>query len=148
MTIEELYAIAQRELAKDLVFEIEEEPVTVSIRGVLLARTDSKGYNFSFFELSENEFVLAVQMKGFVVYLGMEADEEIDEDAYPELVKILLGQLTPAIALLITRAEKEYPGRADLLMDDEMGPDLKEFFYGLLVKHRQGKPIYEQTEVA
>ncbi|QDA30852.1 hypothetical protein FH039_03430 [Thermococcus indicus] len=148
MTMEELYAIAQRELAKDLVFEIEEEPVTVSIRGVLLARTDSKGYNFSFFELSENEFVLAVQMKGFVVYLGMEADEEIDEDAYPELVKILLGQLTPAIALLITRAEKEYPGRADLLMDDEMGPDLKEFFYGLLVKHRQGKPIYEQTEVA
>ncbi|NJE00714.1 hypothetical protein [Thermococcus sp. JdF3] len=148
MTIEELYAIAQRELAKDLVFEIEEEPVTVSIRGVLLARTDSKGYNFSFFELSENEFVLAVQMKGFVVYLGMEADEEIDEDAYPELVKILLGQLTPAIALLITRAEREYPGRADLLMDDEMGPDLKEFFYGLLVKHRQGKPIYEQTEVA
>jgi hypothetical protein len=148
MTIEELYAIAQRELAKDLVFEIEEEPVTVSIRGVLLARTDSKGYNFSFFELSENEFVLAVQMKGFVVYLGMEADEEIDEDAYPELVKILLGQLTPAIALLITRAEREYPGRADLLMDDEMGPDLKEFFYGLLMKYRKGRPIYEQTEVA
>ncbi|NJE30636.1 hypothetical protein E3E38_06195 [Thermococcus sp. 18S1] len=148
MTMEELYAIAQRELARDLVFEIEEEPVTVSIRGVLLARTDSKGYNFSFFELSENEFVLAVQMKGFVVYLGMEADEEIDEDAYPELVKIILGQLTPAIALLITRAEKEYSGRADLLMDDEMGPDLKEFFYGLLVKHRQGKPVYEQTEVA
>lgn len=146
--MEELYAIAQRELAKDLVFEIEEEPVTVSIRGVLLARTDSKGYNFSFFELSENEFVLAVQMKGFVLYLGMEADEEIDEDAYPELVKILLGQLTPAIALLITRAEKEYPGRADLLMDDEMGPDLKEFLYGLLVKHRKGRPIYEQTEVA
>ncbi|CAD5243675.1 hypothetical protein [Thermococcus camini] len=148
MTMEELYAIAQRELAKDLVFEIEEEPVTVSIRGVLLARIDSRGYNFSFFELSENEFVLAVQMKGFVVYLGMEADEEIDEEAYPELVKILLGQLTPAIALLITRAEKEYLGRADLLLDDEMGPDLKEFLYGLLVKHRKGMPIYEQTEVA
>ncbi|HDZ36023.1 MAG TPA: hypothetical protein ENH81_03810 [Thermococcus sp.] len=148
MTMEELYAIARRELARDLVFEIEGEPVTVSIKGVLLARTDSKGYNFSFFELSENEFVLAVQMKGFVVYLGMEADEELDEAVYPELVRALLEHLTPQIALLITKAEKEYEGRADLLLDDEMSPDLKEFFFGLLVRHRQGKHVYEQTEVA
>lgn len=146
--MEELYAIARRELARDLVFEIEGEPVTVSIKGVLLARTDSKGYNFSFFELSENEFVLAVQMKGFVVYLGMEADEELDEAVYPELVRALLEHLTPQIALLITKAEKEYEGRADLLLDDEMSPDLKEFFFGLLVRHRQGKHVYEQTEVA
>jgi hypothetical protein len=148
MSMEELYAIAQSELAKDVVFEIDGEPVTVSIKGVLLARADSKTYNFSFFELSETEFVLAVQMKGFIVYLGLEADDEIEEEALPELVKILLQGLTPAIALLVTRAEKEYPGRADLLLDDDMGPDLKEFFYELLIKHRQGKSVYEQTEVA
>ncbi|WP_258083022.1 hypothetical protein [Thermococcus thermotolerans] len=148
MPMEELYAITTRELAKDLVFEIDDEPVTLSIRGVLLARTDSKGYNFSFFELSEEEFVLVVQMKGFVVYLGIESDEELEEDVYPELVRALLEHLAPQIALLITKAEKDYPGRADLLLDDDMSSDLKEFFYGLLVKHRQGKPVYEQTEVA
>jgi hypothetical protein len=148
MPIEELYAIATRELAKDLVFEIDDEPVTLSIRGVLLARTESRGYNFSFFELSEDEFVLAVQMKGFIVYLGIESDEELEEEVYPELVRVLLEHLTPQIALLITKAEREYSGRADLLLDDEMGPDMKEFFYGLLVKHRKGKTVYEQTEVA
>ena len=148
MSMEELYAIAQSELAKDLVFEIDEEPVTLSIRGVMIARADSKTYNFSFFELGESEFILAVQMRGFIVYLGLEADEEIEEEALPELVKILLQGLTPAIATLITKAEKDYTGRADLLLDDDMSPDLKEFFYGLLVKHRQGKPVYEQTEVA
>ncbi|NJE42636.1 hypothetical protein [Thermococcus sp. GR6] len=148
MRIEELYTIAQRELAKDLVFEIEDEPVTLSIRGVLLARVESKSYNFSFFELSENEFVLAVQMKGFTVYLGIEADEELEEEAYPELVRILLEHLTPQIALLITKAEKDYRGRADLLLDDDMSPEMKEFFYSLLVKHRKGELVYEQTEVA
>ena len=148
MTLGELYAIAQRELAKDLVFEIDGEPVTVSIRGVLLARTDSKTYNFSFFELSESDFVLAVQMRGFVVYLGLEADEEVEEEALPEMLNILLSGLTPAIATLITAAEKSYRGKADILLDDEMGPSLKEFFYDLLMKHRKGKDPYEQTELA
>jgi len=148
MSMEELYSIAQRELAKDLIFEIDEEPVTLSIRGVLLARTGSRSYNFSFFEISESEFVLAVQMRGFVVYLGIESDEELDEEVYPELVRVLLEHLAPQIALLITAAEKDYRGRADLLLDDEMSPDMKEFFYGMLVKHRKGRPVYEQTEVA
>ncbi|AFL94758.1 hypothetical protein CL1_0550 [Thermococcus cleftensis] len=148
MPIGKLYAIARSELAKDLVFEIDDEPVTLSIKGLLIAQVDSKSYNFSFFELSESEFVLAVQMKGFIVYLAMEADEEIDEEAYPELVRILLEQLTPAIAFLVTRAEKDYTGKADLLLDDDMSPSLKEFFYGLLMKYRKGRPVYEQTEVA
>ncbi|ASI99869.1 hypothetical protein [Thermococcus celer] len=148
MGIEELYAVATRELAKDLVFEINEEPVTLSIKGVLLARADSRGYNFSFFELGEDEFVLAVQMKGFTVYLGIESDEELEEEIYPELFRALLKHLTPQIALLITKAEKVYTGRADVLLDDDMGADLKEFFYGLLIKHRKGKTVYEQTEVA
>ncbi|NJE84907.1 hypothetical protein E3E23_03530 [Thermococcus sp. CX2] len=148
MQMEELYTTAQMELAKDLVFEIEGEPVTLSIKGVLIARVKSKSYNFSFFELSENEFVLAVQMKGFTVYLGIEADEELNEEAYPEVVRILLEHLTPQIALLVTKAEKSYLGKADILLDDDMSPEMKEFFYGLLVRHRKGELIYEQTEVA
>lgn len=88
-------------------------------------------------------------MKGFTVYLGIESDEELEEEIYPELFRALLKHLTPQIALLITKAEKVYTGRADVLLDDDMGgADLKEFFYGLLIKHRKGKTVYEQTEVA
>ena len=148
MPIETLYALCQTELAKDLVFEIEGEPVTFSIKGVLLARAPSRGYNFSFFEISETEFALAVQMKGFVVYLGIETDEEVEEELYPEVVRALLENLSPQVALLVTKAEEDYRGRADLLLDDNMSPALKEFFYQLLVKHRRGESAYEQTEVA
>jgi len=146
--METLYALCQRELAKDLIFEIGGEPLTLSIKGVLLARTQSRGYNFSFFEISENEFVLAVQMKGFVVYIGIETDEELDEEFYPDIVRALLENLSPQIAFLVTKAEKEYGGKADVLLDDDMSPSLKEFFYQLLIKHRSGKTVYEQTEVA
>ena len=148
MPMESLYALCQTELAKDLVFEIEGEPVTLSIKGVLLARTNSKSYNFSFFEISENEFVLAVQMLGFVVYIGIETDEELEEELYPEVVRALLENLSPQVALLVTKGEEEYNGRADLLLDDDMSPPLKEFFYQMLIRHRRGETSYEQTEVA
>jgi len=148
MSMETLYALCQRELAKDLIFEVEGEPITLSIKGVLLARTESKSYNFSFFEISENEFVLAVQMKGFAVYIGIETDEELEEEFYPDIVRALLENLSPQIALLATKAEREYRGKADVLLDDDMSPSLKEFFYQLLIKHRSGKTVYEQTEVA
>ncbi|WP_457752055.1 hypothetical protein [Thermococcus sp.] len=148
MSMETLYSLCQRELAKDLIFEVAGEPLTLSIKGVLLARTESKSYNFSFFEISENEFVLAVQMKGFVVYIGIETDEELEEEFYPDILHALLENLSPQIALLATKAEKEYPGKADVLLDDDMSPSLKEFFYQLLIKHRSGRAIYDQTEVA
>ncbi len=148
MHLESLYALCQTELAKDLVFEIDGEPVTFSIKGILLARTNSKSYNFSFFEISENEFVLAVQMRGFVVYIGIETDEELEEELYPEVVRALLENLSPQVALLVTKAEEEYNGRADLLLDDDMSPPLKEFFYQMLIRHRRGETSYEQTEVA
>jgi len=148
MSLEGLYAIATRELARDLVFEIGDEPVTLSIKGVLLARSDSRDYNFSIFNLTPEEFVLAVQMKGFVVYIGIESDEELEEDVYPELVRLLLEHLAPSIALLVTRAEREYTGKSDMLLDDNMGLDLKEFLYGLMLKHRKGETTYEQTEMA
>jgi len=144
-----LYAIVQRDLAKDLIFEIDEEIVTLSIKGVMLAKTDSKSYNFSFVEITETEFVLVLQVRGYIIYLGFESDEEIDEDTYPELVRALIQQLMPPINNLILEAEKSgYRGKADLLMDDDMSPDMKEFFYEMLVKHRKDLPHYEQVDVA
>ncbi|AHL23843.1 MULTISPECIES: hypothetical protein [Thermococcus] len=145
---DELYSIARREFAEDLIFEIEGKPVTLSIKGLLIARAEREGYNFSFFEVTETETVLAVQMKGFIVYIAIESDEELDDEEYAEVGKALLEHLTPKIALLVTKAEKDYSGKADILLDDGMSPDMKEFFYSLLVKHRQGKSPYEQTEVA
>ncbi|USS40235.1 hypothetical protein NF865_07850 [Thermococcus aggregans] len=143
-----LYAVAQRELAKDLLFEIDDEVVTLSVKGVMIAKTDSKGYNFSFVEITDNEFVLAVQMKGYIIYIGLESDEELDEDAYPELVRALINHLLPNLHTLIREAEKSYKGKADLLLDDNMSPEMKEFFYELLLKHKKGLPIHEQVDVA
>ena len=144
----ELYSIARREFAEDLIFEVDDESVTLSIKGLLIARAERESYNFSFFEVTETETVLAVQMKGFIVYIAIESDEELDEEEYIEVGRALLEHLTPKIALLVTKAEKVYSGRADILLDDGMSPELKEFFYSLLVKHRQGRSPYEQIEVA
>jgi hypothetical protein len=148
MKASELYSIARREFAEDLIFEIDDKMVTLSIKGLLIARAGSEGYNFSFFEVTETETVLAVQMKDLIVYIGIEGDEELNDEEYAEVGKALLEHLTPKIALLVTKAEKGYSGRADILLDDDMSPDLKEFFYSLLVKHRQGRGPYEQTEMA
>ncbi|MEO2151245.1 MAG: hypothetical protein ABGW50_01100, partial [Thermococcus sp.] len=108
---DELYSIARREFAEDLIFEIEGKPVTLSIKGLLIARAEREGYNFSFFEVTETETVLAVQMKGFIVYVGIESDEELDEEEYIEVGRALLEHLTPKIALLVTKAEKDYSGK-------------------------------------
>ncbi|WP_456368736.1 hypothetical protein [Thermococcus sp.] len=144
----ELYSIARREFAEDLIFEVEGESVTLSIKGLILARAEKEGYNFSFFGVTETASVLAVQMKGFIVYVAFETDEEIDEDEFVEIGKALLDYLTPKIALLITKAEKIYTGKADVLLDDNMGSDLREFMYSILMRHRKGETPYEQTEIA
>jgi hypothetical protein len=148
MGAEELYQIARKEFAEDLIFDLNGRPVTVSIKGLLLAKVKSSTYNFSFFEVTETESVLAVQMKEFVVYIAFETDEELDDEEFAEVGKALLEHLTPKIALLTTRAERLYSGKADILMDDGMGPDLREFMYSLLMKHRKGESPYEQTEIA
>jgi len=148
MATSELYSIARREFAEDLIFEIDGTPVTLSIKGLLIARAEREGYNFSFFEVTETETVLAVQVKGFVVYIGIESDVELEDEEYAEVARALLEHLTPKIALLVTKAERGYSGSADVLLDDDMSPDLREFMYSVLMKHRQGKSPYEQTEVA
>ncbi|WP_457741293.1 hypothetical protein [Thermococcus sp.] len=148
MNLSELYTLAKKEFAEDLIFEINDKPVTLSIKGILIAQVEKEGYNFSFFEVTETETVLAVQMKGFIVYVAIESDEELSEEEYAEVGRTLLEHLTPKIALLVTRAEKLYQGKADILLDDGMSPELKEFLYTRLVKYRKGESPYEQTEIA
>lgn len=146
-----LYAIAQRDLAKDLVFEIDEEEVILSIKGVMIAKADSKSYNLSFVEVSENEFVLGIQMRGYIIYIGLESDEEIDEEIYPELVRALIAQLLPVLNNLIDQAEKmkyRESRKADILLDDNMSDDMRGFFYEMLIRRIKNLPLYEQTDVA
>lgn len=146
-----LYAIAQRDLAKDLVFEIDEEEVILSIKGTMIARADSSSYNLSFVEVSENEFVLGIQMRGYIIYIGLESDEEIDEEVYPELVRALIAQLLPVLNNLIDQAEKmkyRESRKADILLDDNMSDDMREFFYEMLIRRIKNLPLYEQTDVA
>ena len=146
-----LYAIAQRDLAKDLVFEIDEEEVILSIKGVMIAKADSKSYNLSFVEVSENEFVLGIQMRGYIIYIGLESDEEIDEEIYPELVRALIAQLLPVLNNLIDQAEKmkyRESRKADILLDDNMSDDMRGIFYEMLIRRIKNLPLYEQTDVA
>lgn len=146
-----LYGIAQRELAKDLVFDIDGKSVIISIKGAMIAVAKSKNYNFSFVEIAENEFVMVVQMAGYLFYIGLESDEEIDEDAYPELFRALMLQLLPVLEKLIRSADRinyKSSKKADILLDDDMSGEMKEFFYQTLVKHIKDISIYEQTDVA
>ncbi|AEH24428.1 hypothetical protein [Pyrococcus yayanosii] len=148
MSLMKLYALA-RELARDLVFEIDGEVVTLSVKGVLLVKIPSDNYNFSFFEVTEQEFILAIQMGGYMVYLGIEADDEVEEEAYPMVVRTLIAQLIPDVNALIREAKKvKYAGPGDMLLDDNMSPDLKEAMYDILMRHRRGITPYEQVEVA
>ncbi|MDK2868885.1 MAG: hypothetical protein PWP39_120 [Pyrococcus sp.] len=142
-----LYSLA-REFARDLLFEINGDVVTLSIKGILLANTSSTSSNFSIFEVSENEFILAIQTSGYVVYLGIEAEEEIEEEVYPSLVRIIISEVMPIINNLVQVAkELSYKG-ADILLDDNMSSSLREAMYNLLLKHKKGKSPYEQVEVA
>ncbi|CAB49611.1 hypothetical protein [Pyrococcus abyssi] len=142
-----LYSLAQ-ELARDLVFEVDGEVVTLSIKGVLIAKISSTSYNFSFFEVSEDEFILALQASGYIVYLGIESDSEIDEEAYSSIGRILISELMPYVNVLISKAKEVNYSGADILLDDDMSPTLKEAMYEILMKHRKGKSPYEQFEIA
>lgn len=146
-----LYGIAQRELAKDLIFDIDGESVIISIKGAMIAAAKSKNYNFSFVEIAETEFVMMVQMSGYLFYIGLESDEGIEEEAYPELFRALMIQLLPILERLIRAADRinyKSTRKADILLDDDMSSNMKEFFYQTLIKHIKDVSIYEQTDVA
>ncbi|MDI3474485.1 MAG: hypothetical protein PWQ79_1506 [Thermococcaceae archaeon] len=148
MGIEEIYSLARRELAEDLIFDVGGDSITFSIKGVLLARAPGAKYGFSFFDVSDDAFVLLIRVRDFEVYIGIEMDTPVEEEDYPEVARALVEYLVPKVALLVTKAEKLYSGTADIILDDGMGPALREFFYEVLMRHREGRTVYEQSEVA
>ncbi len=121
-----------------------EEPRLV---GILVARTGGKGYNFSLFDITENELVLQLRIGETLVYLAFESDEEISEDEYPELVEELIRRAVPAVKELIKTMDMENL-EDPIILYDEMSPEVKEFLYDLLIRHIRGSSPYDQTEPA
>jgi hypothetical protein len=124
-----------------------EEETGIKLVGVMIAPSEKKGYNFSLFDVTENEFVLSLQIGKYIVYLAFESEEELDEDEYPDIVESLLNTAVPPVRGLIQKASDSGLDEP-LILYDRMGPDLKEFIYDLYLKHRRGEPPYEQTESA
>lgn len=123
------------------------EEAGIKLVGVMIAPSETRGYNFSLFDVTEDEFVLSLQIGKYIVYLAFESEEEIDEDEYSDLVEELLHVAVPAVRELI-RKVSENGINEPLMLYDKMSPDLKEFLYGLFLKHRRGELPYEQTELA
>ncbi|ACS34314.1 Conserved hypothetical protein [Thermococcus gammatolerans EJ3] len=115
--------------------------------GILVARSNRRSYNFSLFDITENELVLQLHIGNALVYLAFESPEEIDEDEYPELVEELLRRAVPAVKELIKALDAENL-EEPVILYDEMSPDVKEFVYDLLMRHRRGASPYDQTEPA
>ncbi len=122
----------------------EEEPY---LTGILVAKAANKSYNFSLFDITENEFVLQLHIGRAIVYLAFESDEEIDEDEYPELVEEILRRTVPVVKELINAINVETL-KEPVILYDEMSPDVKEFVYDLLIRHMKGGSPYDQTEPA
>jgi hypothetical protein len=135
---------ALRNLISSLNSELEGEGI--ELVGVMLAPT-GKGYNFSLFDVTENEFVLSLQIGKYIVYLAFESEDEIEEDEYSDIIEELLHMTVPSVRELIRKAS-EGGINEPLILFDKMSQDLKEFLYGLLLKHRKGELPYEQTELA
>lgn len=123
------------------------EADTPRLVGILVARGNKRSYNFSLFDVTENEIVLVLQIGTVVVYLAFESDEDIDEDEYPELVEELLQLSVPAVKKL-AKAVKDEEIKEPVILYDQMSPEVKEFLYDILLRHIKGKPPYDQTEVA
>lgn len=123
------------------------EKSTPRLVGILVAREDKRSYNFSLFDVTENEIVLVLQIGTVIVYLAFESDENIDEDEYPELVEELLQVSVPAVKELAKAIKKENI-KEPIILYDQMGPEVKEFLYDILLRHIRGKSPYDQTEAA
>ena len=97
--------------------------------------------------MTENEIVLLLQIGTVVIYLAFESDEDIEEDEYPELVEELLRISVPA-AKELTQAMREEKIKDPLILYDQMSPEVREFLYDMLLRHIEGRSIYDQTEAA
>lgn len=82
-------------------------------------------------------------MKDFVVYIVFEMDEEFSDEEFVEIGKVFLEYLILKIVLLIMKVEKFYGGKVDILFDDGMSFDLREFMYFFFLKYRKGESLYE-----
>lgn len=136
-----------REALLGLLSTMNPEETGLKLVGLLVARENKSAYNFSLFDVTENEVVLMLQLGDMVVYLAFEGEEEIDEDEYPELVEELIKRALPGVRGLI-RAVKDEGLLEPRIVYDEMSPELKEFLYEVLLRHLSGKSVYDQTEAA
>ena len=101
-------------------FNEEEEP---RLTGILVTKAAKKSYNFSLFDITENEFVLQLHIGRAIVYLAFESDEEIGEDEYPELVEETLRRTVPVVKELIKAINAETL-EEPVILYDEMSPDV------------------------
>jgi len=136
-----------RKATMELVSLFNEENGEPRLVGILVAKAGRRSYNFSLFDITENELVLQLHIGRTLVYLAFESQEEIEEDEYPELVEEILRRAVPAVKELIKAIEAENLEEPAILYD-EMSPDVKEFVYDLLIRHRRGASPYDQTEPA
>jgi hypothetical protein len=135
------------ELLSKFSSETEEGGFPIHLTGIMVARGSRIGYNFSLFDVTENEILLSVQMGSVIVYLGFEGDEELDEVDYPDLVEALLKAVMPEVRGLVSAVEKSGLKGPEILYD-RMSPEMREFVYDILMRHLKGKSVYDQVEAA
>jgi hypothetical protein len=127
--------------------EEDEEHFPLRLTAVMVAHGSNTGYNFSLFDVTEDEILLSIQMGSVIVYLGFEAEEELDEEEYPELVEALLRLIMPEVRALASAVERSKLRDPEILYD-RMSTEMKEFVYDILMRHLRGKSVYDQVEAA
>jgi len=125
----------------------EEDRFPLQLTGVMVARGNRVGYNFSLFDVTEEEILLSIQMGSVIVYLGFEGEGELNEEEYPELVEALLRAVMPEVRALVSAVEKSDLKGPEILYD-RMSTEMREFAYDILMRHIEGKSIYDQVEAA
>ncbi|NJF24927.1 hypothetical protein E3E29_04505 [Thermococcus sp. Bubb.Bath] len=134
-------------LSKFSTEEGEDGRFPLQLTGVMVAHGNRAGYNFSLFDVTEDEILLSVQMGSVIVYLGFEGEEELDEEEYPELVEALLRAVMPEVRALASAVEKSSLKGPEILYD-RMSTEMREFVYDIIMRHLEGKSVYDQVEAA
>ncbi|WP_297487282.1 hypothetical protein [Thermococcus sp.] len=114
------------------------------LTGIAAAGDPEERNGFSVFGVTEADVALSIHMGRTVVYLCFEGEEEMDEEALVDLFQEAMERAMPHVRELV----RLLPEKGGELLHDEMGPEMKEFIYGMLIKHLKGENVYEQTEAA
>ncbi len=112
------------------------------LSALAIVNTGKEEPNFSIFEISGSEFVIMIRVKGITVYVGVEGEEELEEE---EAAEVLEG-LIPALSREIRNFRSNLKGFG--LIYDDMGQEMKEFIYDVIMRHSKGKSPYDQVEAA